>query len=107
MNKSISLIPLLSLFLSACAAHHGAANIYSEPSGAEVVDVKSGVLLGVTPFTSWWRDDSVSRKFVNIRVQKEGYRDKTNSFWVTLRHDSRESAVENAQTVEMTLDKVK
>lgn len=106
MKKLTSLVVLLSILLSGCA-HHGAAEIQSRPAGAEVVDVKTGVLLGVTPVKVWWRDDSAERKFVNIRVQKEGYRDKTNSFWVTLRHDSRKTALDNAQTVEMVLDKVK
>ena len=104
MKKLTSLVLLLCVLLSACA-HHGAAEIRSQPSGAEVVDVKTGVLLGVTPVKVWWQDDSASRKFVNIRVQKEGYRDKTNSFWVTLRHDSRSSALEDPQSVEMVLDK--
>ncbi len=103
MKKLTALVPLLILFLSACA-NHGAALIISRPSGAEVVDVKTGVLLGVTPVKVRWRDDSITRKFVNIRVQKEGYRDKTTSFWVDLRHDSRKSALENAQSVDMILD---
>lgn len=105
MRKLTVLMVLLSSMLTACA-HHGAAEINSRPSGAEVVDVKTGVLLGVTPVKVWWRDDSASRKFVNIRVQKEGYRDKTNSFWVTLRHDSRKTALENPQSVEMVLEKL-
>lgn len=98
-------MPLIILFLSACA-HHGAAVIDSRPSGAEVVDVKTGALLGVTPVKVRWRDDSLARKFVNIRVHKEGYRDKTNSFWIDLRHDSRKSALENPQSVDMILEKV-
>lgn len=95
---------MMSFFLAACA-HHGAAYIETQPSGAEVVDAKSGVVLGVTPIKVWWQDDSQSRKFVNIRVQKEGYLDKTSSFWLTLRHSSRESALQNPQSVEMVLDK--
>lgn len=104
MKKTILLILLSSLFLSACA-HHGAAYIHSTPSGAEVVDVKTGISMGVTPFKYWWRDDAASRKFVNIRVHKEGYRDKTNSFWVDLRHENRKAALENPQSVEMVLEK--
>ena len=104
MKKLTALVLALSIFLSACA-HHGAAAIQSRPAGAEVVDVKTGVVLGVTPVKVWWRDDSISRKFVNIRVQKEGYLDKTNSFWVDLRHDSRKTALENPQSVEMILEK--
>ena len=105
MKKLSVLIPLIILFLSACA-HHGAAAIKSRPSGAEVVDLKTGELLGVTPVSVWWRDDSLARKFVNIRVHKEGYRDKTSSFWIDLRHDSKKSALENAESVEMILEKV-
>jgi hypothetical protein len=104
MKKSTILMLLLSLFLTACAQHNGAVVIRTQPEGAEIVDVKSGVSLGVTPLTYWWRDDDSTQKFVNIRAQKEGYRDKTNSFWVDLRHKSRDEALENAQPVDMIMD---
>ncbi len=105
--KKLSIVLLfVSFFLGACA-HHGAAYIETQPSGAEVVDAKTGVVLGVTPIKVWWQDDSQARKFVNIRVQKEGYLDKTSSFWLTLRHATRESALANPQSVEMVLDKKK
>ena len=90
--------------LAACA-HHGAAQISSIPSGAEVVDMDGDVLLGVTPVKVWWKENKESRKFINVRIQKDGYRDKTTSFWVTLRHSTRDSAVENPQMVEISLDK--
>jgi len=106
MNKLTPLLLSASVFLSACA-HHGAAQIQTQPAGAEVVDIKTGVLLGVTPVKVWWKEGKQGRKFVNIRVQKEGYMDKTSSFWVTLRHKSRASALDNAQSVEMTLDTLK
>lgn len=106
-NMKLRILPifLLSLLLTACVEHHGAVVVRSQPQGAEVVDVKSGIVLGVTPFRYWWRDDSLNRKFVNIRVQKEGYADKTNSFWVDLNHKNKDDAVENAQAVQMNLDK--
>lgn len=94
-----------SLALLAGCAHHGAAMITSQPSGAEVVDLEDDALIGVTPVKVWWKESGESRKFVNIRLQKNGYRDKTTSFWVTLRHGSRQSAVDNPQAVEVTLDK--
>ncbi len=97
---------LLSLTLAGCA-HHGAALIMSQPKGAEVVDLDNDTLVGVTPVKVWWKESGNQRKFVNIRLQKEGYRDKTTSFWVTLRHSSRDSAVNNPQSVEVTLDKAK
>lgn len=103
MKKIIATL-FVSILLSACA-HHGAANIQTQPPGAEVVDAKTGVIMGVTPVKVWWKESSQTRKFVNIRIQKDGYQDKTSSFWVTLRHSSRQSALEGAQSVEMTLDK--
>lgn len=107
MMKKLSLAMLIaaSLFLSACAGNHGAALIESQPAGAEVVNAKTGVILGVTPVKVWWQDDGESRLFVNIRVQKPGYQDKTNSFWVTLRHKNREDALSDPQSVKMILDK--
>lgn len=107
MIKKLSLVALMatSLFLSACASqNHGAALIESLPEGAEVVNAKTGVILGVTPVKVWWREDGESRMFVNIRVQKPGYQDKTNSFWVTLRHKNREDALNDPQSVRMILD---
>ncbi|MFT5259092.1 MAG: hypothetical protein ACI9J2_000165 [Saprospiraceae bacterium] len=95
-----------SLLLITSCAHHGAAYIQSVPSGAEVVDLTQGTLIGVTPVKVWWQEGSSSRKFINLRLQKEGYEDKTTSFWVALRHGSRDSAMRNAQPVEMNLDKV-
>ncbi len=104
---TVMMLVVASLFLSACASqNHGAALIESEPAGAEVVNAKTGIILGVTPVKVWWRDDGESRLFVNIRVQKSGYQDKTNSFWVTLRHKSREEALNDPQSVKMTLEKM-
>ena len=106
IKKSSSvLLVAASLFLSACASqNHGAALIQSQPDGAEVVNTKTGAVLGVTPVKVWWREDGESRLFVNIRVQKPGYQDKTNSFWVTLRYKNREDALTNPQSVKMILD---
>ena len=102
--KKITIALLASFLLSACA-HHGAADIRTQPPGAEVVDAKTGTIMGVTPVKVWWKEGSETRKFVNIRIQKEGYQDKTSSFWVTLRHATRQGALDNAQSVEMALDK--
>ncbi len=101
--KLFAISAVLAL-VSGCS-YHGAAMISSTPSGAEVVDVNDGTLLGVTPLKVWWKENAEERKFINIRVQKEGYADKTTSFWVTLRHNSRKSAMATPQSVEMNLDK--
>ncbi len=106
MKLRILLIISLHLLLVACVQRHGAVVVLSQPEGVEVADVKTGMVLGVTPFQYWWRDDSLKRKFVNIRAQKEGYADKTNSFWIDLNHKNKKDALENAQAVQMTLDKL-
>lgn len=91
------------LVLGGCS-YHGAAFIQSQPSGAEVVNVDDDTVLGVTPFKVWWREDSQDKKRINVRLQKEGFRDKVTSFWVTLRHSSKSEALDEPQHVEVTLD---
>ena len=90
--------------LGGCA-NHGAALIKTEPPGAEVVNLEDDTVLGVSPVKVWWREGGDKRKFINVRVQKDGFRDKTTSFWVTLRHSNKESALLEPQFVEIKLDK--
>jgi hypothetical protein len=94
----------IAAILAGCA-NHGAALIRTNPEGAQVVNMGDDTVLGVTPVKVWWREGTERRKFVNVRVQKEGYRDKTSSFWVTLRHRNKSSALDEPQFVEITLDK--
>ena len=101
----LKIIPLLLIIILGGCVRHGAAFIETLPSGAEVVDLSDDTIIGVTPVKVWWRDGSGKRKFVNVRFQKNGYRDKTSSFWVTLRHADKASALDNPQHVEITLDK--
>ena len=102
--KIISVLILLVVGLAGCVKH-GAAYIETLPSGAEVVNLADDTIIGVTPVKVWWREGSEKRKFVNVRFQKDGYRDKTSSFWVTLRHANKTSALDSPQHVEITLDK--
>lgn len=96
---------VLLLTLVASCARHGAALIVSEPEGAEVVDLSDDTVFGITPVKVWWKEYSGRRLFVNVRLQKEGYHDKTTSFWLNLEHGSRPEALRNAQSVEVILDK--
>ncbi|KAA3625857.1 MAG: hypothetical protein DWQ08_08860 [Proteobacteria bacterium] len=101
----VSGLLLFAAMVSGCA-NHGAALIGTQPQGAEVVNLEDDTVLGVTPVKVWWREGAEKRKFVNIRVQKDGYRDKTSSFWVTLRHPSKAAALGEPQFVEIKMDKV-
>ena len=103
--RRIPVIVLMVVLLSSCVSYHGAARIESTPPGAQVVNLEDDTILGITPFNTWWRDSKQQRKFVNIRLQRDGYEDKTTSFWVTLRHNSREDALSDPHQVSIKLDK--
>ena len=93
-----------TLTMAGCS-YHGAVFIASEPAGAEVVNIDDDTVLGITPVKVWWREKSNERMRVNVRLQKDGFRDKVTSFWVTLRHSDKDSALEDPNHVEVKLDK--
>ena len=108
LTRSFRYIALLTIglfTLSGCAYHHGAAYIKTDPPGAQVINMDDSSVLGITPVKIWWREGAEQRKFVNILVHKAGYRDKTTSFWVTLRHSNRQSALGDPQNVDIEMDK--
>lgn len=91
------------LLLSSCASYYGAAKIVSYPPGAEVIDMSDGTILGVTPVVSWWRYDTKNNQHLALRFKRDGFHDKVTSFWLSLRHKDIESARENPQLVEVSL----
>jgi hypothetical protein len=103
--KQLRVLPFLLVVLIGGCAGHGAALIKTVPAGVEVVNLKDDTIVGITPVKVWWREGGSKRKFVNIRLQKPGFRDKTSSFWVSLRHASKEDALGNPQFVEIKMDK--
>lgn len=96
---------VLSLLLSACGSHYGAAKIVSFPPGAEVFNT-DGTLIGNTPVTMRWKDGSGNRQKIAVRVRTPGYYEKTSSFWLSMRHNSENKALDNPQLVEITLQKI-
>jgi hypothetical protein len=88
----------LLLGVAGCAKF-GAANIQSRPPGAEVINLEDDSILGRTPVKVWWTSDSSDPKYINVRFQKPGYRDKVTAFWVNMRHGSQDEALENASPV--------
>ena len=102
--RKFAVLLLSVVFLGGCAGtRHGAANITSVPAGAEVINMDDDTLLGVTPVKVWWSEPGARRKFVNIRLHKKGFRDKTTFFWLSLRHSDKKSAMQDPQLVKVRM----
>lgn len=95
----------ISLSVSACGSHYGAANIVSEPTGATVINPIDDSVLGVTPVTITWKESSDERKHIPIRLEKEGFYDKTTSFWLKMTHSRETAAEKKPETIEVPLNK--
>lgn len=93
----------LPLLLVGCGSHYGAASISSIPAGAEVINIDTGTVLGVTPTEVWWEAGSSKKQFINLRLRKEGFYDKLATFWLSMRHSSSEEALKQTQKVEVNL----
>lgn len=91
------------LIISCSGSHYGAARISSVPAGAEVINIDTGTVLGVTPTKVWWESGSGKKQFINVRLRKNGFYDKLATFWLSMRHSSSEDALKNAQKVEVNL----
>ncbi|MEO0367202.1 MAG: hypothetical protein AAF197_00295 [Pseudomonadota bacterium] len=96
---------LILLALSACASgpYYGAAKIVSEPSGAEVINLKDGSLLGITPTTVWWKEPTSDQQEITLRLKLDGYYDKVAPFWLSMRHETQQSALDSPTLVEASL----
>ncbi|HSH40752.1 MAG TPA: hypothetical protein VK973_01350 [Arenicellales bacterium] len=99
---------LAASLIAGCAhmggSHYAAVEFDSEPQGAEVVYVDTGVVLGTTPFKYWWEATSRDKQFINVRFQKPGYRDKTTAFYINPRHKSHQEALRDPHDVTIILD---
>ena len=95
----------LCLFLSACGAHHGAARITSQPSGAQIVNIDNGKIMGTTPMTLNFTNSNSERLHLPVKLVKEGYYDKVESFWLSMRHSSQKKARQNPKVVKIELVK--
>ena len=94
---------MFALSLSGCATYYGATRIQSVPSGAQVIDMEDGSIVGVTPTLYLRKDNSDLRQTIIIRFKKDGYYDKTSSFWMEMRLTSAEDAKKNSALVEIEL----
>jgi hypothetical protein len=84
---------------------YGAAKISSEPSGAEIINLKDDTNLGQTPANVVWQDKEGLSEQVTIQLRKNGYRSAITSLWVNKRFSSKDEAMDNAIDVHTELDK--
>jgi len=103
--KQLVVLLVLPLLLIGCSssAHYGAAKISSQPDGAEVINIETGTVLGVTPTEVWWESSTKKKQLINVRIRKPGYYDKLAKFSLSMRHSAPEDALKNAQKVEVNL----
>ena len=91
------------LTLTGCLSSHGVASINSNPPGVQVFDMEDGTTIGLTPVKYHWRSTSTKRKYMNLRLHKDGYQDAVKSFWLDLGHKSADSAFKNPQYLNFEL----
>ena len=98
------MVMILILFTSGCVNYYGVAAFRSEPPGVQVYDMEDGTAIGTTPVDFLWRADKQGRKYLNVRMHKEGYRDRTTSFWLNVSHRSSKQAYANPQLYKFELE---
>lgn len=115
MNKQTNFVirKLLTLVIGCtalltvgCAGQkYGAANITSEPAGAEIINLKDETNLGSTPAKVVWRGEGGSSEQVTVQLRKDGYKYAIATLWVNKRHDTEEEAKMAATDVFTELEK--
>jgi hypothetical protein len=81
------------------------AKIESIPSGAEVINLRDDTHLGRTPLLVTWESEDDEVRHATVELRKGGYIEEITSFWVKLRHPSKEAASLEAQPVIIELKK--
>ena len=97
---------LLTPIISGCLSNYGVAAFRSVPDGVRVFDMDDGSVIGVTPVNFKWKSGTVKRKYMNVRMHKDGYQDAVKSFWLNLGSRTAKSADKNPQLVQFELIKV-
>lgn len=97
----------VAFFATGCAGgmKYGVAKITSEPTGAEIINLKDDTNLGQTPAEVVWRDEAGLSEQVTIQLRKNGYHPAITSLWINKRHNSKEEAIDNAINVHTELKK--
>ena len=92
--------------LAACGrTMYGVVKIESIPPGAEVINLKDDTHLGMTPLLVTWEDEDDTAKHATVELRKVGYVEEITSFWVNMRHATKEEATLEPQPVTVELKK--
>jgi len=94
------------LLLYGCASHHGAAQITSLPSGAQVINAETGEVLGTTPLLINWKERRGTRQQILVKLNKDGYYQKTEGFWLDMNAKNAEQANKRPNLVEISMRKI-
>ncbi len=105
---NLLILAVLGLLVGCGQTMYGVAKIESIPQGAEVINLKDDTHLGITPLlVTWESDDGKPAKRATVELRKAGYIEKITSFWVQMRHDTKEEATREPQPVTIELSKRK
>ncbi len=85
--------------------YYGAVHFNSVPKGAEVVNLEDDASLGMTPVTVTWESEDGNPEKITVEFIKNGYQREITSFWINMRHRSREAAGTELQPVTAELKK--
>jgi hypothetical protein len=92
--------------LAACSqTMYGVVKIESIPPGAEVINLKDDTHLGMTPLLVTWESDDDEARYATMELRKVGYVEALTSFWVRIRHETKEDAIREPQPVIVELRK--
>ncbi len=106
-------VTLLLLFaavqLGGCSSstQYGAVHFKTIPPGAEVMNLKDDTNLGMTPVLVTWQGDPDEPEYVTVEITKKGYQNDITSFWVKMRHKTREEAAAAPHPITIDLKKRK
>lgn len=69
------------------------------------MNIDDGVILGTTPLVLNFKNSNSDRLHLPVKLVKDGYYDKIDSFWLSMRHASQKSAETEPKVVEIELVK--
>jgi hypothetical protein len=101
----LGLLLVLSLLVACSQTKYGVVKIVTIPSGAEVINLRDDTHLGRTPLLVTWEDEDDTARNATVELRKAGFVEEITTFWVNMRHDTKEAAILEPQPVTIELRK--